>query len=138
MVLGLVQAVAVVTLIASLGVPCGAYVKPAITLGMLGARRIRLVDACSKVVIQLAGALVGARLVKTLMTLSGLALGAGTAGNWLLASVVWPAAGAVVAARAHSLLIAARRRRRAGSSPAPIAPSRGGIADPASTHARPS
>jgi hypothetical protein len=153
-VLGLVQVFALVTLIASLGVPCGAYVKAASTIAMLGARRVRLVEVCARVVVQIAGAIVGALLVKTLMTRAGLtwACGCGPAGDWLLASVAWPVAGAVVAARAHAWLLVATRRRRAARkrpdagprrrgapSPAPVAPSSGGLAgDQAWTHPRPS
>jgi hypothetical protein len=153
-VLGLLQALALVTLIASLGVPCGAYVKAALTIAMLSARRARLVEVCAKVAVQTAGAVVGALLVKALMTRAGLAwaCGCGPAGDWLLTSVAWPVAGAVVAARAHVwFLVAARRRRaaretpdanprrRAAPSAALIAPSGVGLADDrASTHAQPS
>jgi MIP family channel proteins len=70
-VVGLVHAFALMLLIAALGGACGAHFNPAVTVGMLSARRIGLLDACAYIVMQLAGAVLAVLLVKALMNTSG-------------------------------------------------------------------
>jgi MIP family channel proteins len=70
-VVGLVHAFALMILIAALGGASGAHFNPAVTAGMLSARRIGLRDACMYVVMQLAGAVLAVLLVKALMNATG-------------------------------------------------------------------
>src|SRR5215218_10098728 len=58
-------------LIAALGGACGAHFNPAVTVGMLSTRRIGLGDACAYIVMQVAGAVLAALLVKALMNGTG-------------------------------------------------------------------
>jgi MIP family channel proteins len=66
-VVGLVHAFALMLLISALGGVCGAHFNPAVTIGMLSTRRIGLGDACTYIVMQLAGAVLAVLLVKALM-----------------------------------------------------------------------
>jgi MIP family channel proteins len=66
-VIGLVHAFALMLLVASLGGASGAHFNPAITIGMLSARRIALRDGCAYIVLQLAGAVLAVLLVKAFM-----------------------------------------------------------------------
>jgi MIP family channel proteins len=70
-VVGLVHAFALLLLIAALGGACGAHFNPAVTVGMLSTRRIGLADACGYIVMQVAGGVLAALLVKALMNGSG-------------------------------------------------------------------
>jgi MIP family channel proteins len=70
-VVGLVHAFALMLLIAALGGACGAHFNPAVTVGMLSTRRIGLADACGYIVMQVAGGVLAALLVKALMNSSG-------------------------------------------------------------------
>jgi len=81
-VVGLVHAFALMLLIAALGTVCGAHFNPAVTLGMLSTRRIGLIDACAYIVMQVAGAVLAALVVKALMN------GTGTAANFGAPKVV--------------------------------------------------
>jgi MIP family channel proteins len=197
-VVGLVHAFALMLLIASLGAACGGHFNPAVTFGMLSTRRIGFLDACAYIVMQVAGAVLAALLVKGLMNTTGTAAhfgapkvvtgqfldgsaakgmvvegigtfflmwaimatavnprgnrawaplvigatlglavmciapltgaglnparafgpavfgGFGPAGDWLLAFVVGPAAGAVVAAQLYTLLVLAPQKHAVG------------------------
>jgi MIP family channel proteins len=66
-VVGLVHAFALMLLIAALGSVCGGHFNSAVTVGMLSARRISLIDACAYVVMQVASAVLAVLLVKWLM-----------------------------------------------------------------------
>jgi glycerol uptake facilitator protein len=66
-VLGLVHAFALFFLIQTLALISGAHFNPAITLGLTAIRQIRIVDAGIYIVMQLAGATVGALLTKQLV-----------------------------------------------------------------------
>jgi MIP family channel proteins len=70
-VVGLVHAFALIVLIAALGGVCGAHFNPAVTVGMLSARRIRPIDAGAYIVMQVAGAVLAVLLVKALMNATG-------------------------------------------------------------------
>jgi MIP family channel proteins len=72
-VVGLVHAFALMLLIAALAGVCGAHFNPAVTVGMLSTRRIGVADACAYIVMQLAGALLAALVVKALMPATGAA-----------------------------------------------------------------
>ena len=72
-VVGLVHAFALMLLIAALGTACGAHFNPAVTVGMLSTRRIGFGDACAYIVMQLAGAVLAALLVKALLNGTGTA-----------------------------------------------------------------
>ncbi|MFL5840055.1 MAG: MIP/aquaporin family protein [Thermoleophilaceae bacterium] len=72
-VVGLVHAFVLMLLIVSLGAVCGAHFNPAVTVGMLSSRRIGLLDACAYIVMQVAGAVLAALLVKALMNSTGAA-----------------------------------------------------------------
>jgi MIP family channel proteins len=67
-VVGLVHAFALFFLIQTLAIICGAHFNPAITLGLAAIRQIRLVDAAIYIVMQLAGATLGALFTKALVT----------------------------------------------------------------------
>ena len=67
-VVGLVHAFALFFLIQTLALISGAHFNPAITLGMTAIRQIRVVDAAIYIVMQLAGATLGALLTKALVT----------------------------------------------------------------------
>lgn len=66
-VIGLVHAFVLTGLIAGLGGVCGAHFNPAITVGLLSARRIRFSDACGYILMQVTGAVLAVLLVKALM-----------------------------------------------------------------------
>jgi MIP family channel proteins len=66
-VIGLVHAFVLMLLIAALGSVCGAHFNPAVTIGLLSARRISLVDACAYIVMQLVGAVLAVLLVKAFL-----------------------------------------------------------------------
>jgi MIP family channel proteins len=72
-VVGLVHAFALMLVIAALAGVCGAHFNPAVTVAMLSTRRIGLADACWYIVMQLAGALLAALVVKALMNTTGTA-----------------------------------------------------------------
>jgi MIP family channel proteins len=91
-VVGLVHAFALMLLIAALGGVCGAHFNPAVTVGMLSARRIGPRDACAYVAMQLAGGVLAVLVVKALMNASGTAAHFGapkvTTGRFLDGSAV--------------------------------------------------
>jgi MIP family channel proteins len=70
-VVGLVHAFALMILIAALGGASGAHFNPAVTAGLLSARRIGFRDACAYIVMQLTGAVLAVLLVKALMNGTG-------------------------------------------------------------------
>jgi MIP family channel proteins len=67
-VVGLVHTFALFFLIQTLALISGAHFNPAITLGLTAIRQIRIVDAGIYIVMQLAGATLGALLTKALVT----------------------------------------------------------------------
>ena len=67
-VVGLVHAFVLFFLIQTLAIICGAHFNPAITVGLAAIRQIRIVDAGIYIVMQLAGATVGALFTKSLVT----------------------------------------------------------------------
>jgi MIP family channel proteins len=81
-VVGLVHAFALMLLIAALGGACGAHFNPAVTLGLLSARRISVADAAAYIAMQLAGAVLAVLVVKGLMN------GTGNAANFGAPKVV--------------------------------------------------
>jgi MIP family channel proteins len=89
---GLVNAFALMFLIATLGGACGTHFNPAVTLGMLSGRRIALVDACAYIVMQVVGAILATLVVKALMNGTATAAHFGapkvTTGRFLDGSVV--------------------------------------------------
>src|SRR3954451_16884277 len=91
-VVGLVHAFALMLLIAALGGVSGGHFNPAVTVGMLSARRIGLRDACAYVAMQLAGAVLAVLVVKALMNASATAAHFGapkvTTGRFLDGSAV--------------------------------------------------
>jgi glycerol uptake facilitator-like aquaporin len=76
-VLGLVHLLALAVLVSVLGGASGAHLNPAVTLAFAALRRIAPVDALTYVVLQLAGAVAGALLVKLLLDDEGAAVGYG-------------------------------------------------------------
>ena len=70
-VVGLVHAFALMLLIAALGGTSGGHFNPAVTVGLLSARRIGLVDAFAYIVMQVAGAVLAVLVVKALMNTTG-------------------------------------------------------------------
>ena len=91
-VVGLVHAFALMLLIAALGGVCGGHFNPAVTVGMLSARRISVADAAGYIVMQLAGAVLAVLLVKLMMNGTGTAAHFGapevTTGRFLEGSAV--------------------------------------------------
>jgi glycerol uptake facilitator protein len=67
-VVGLVHAFVLFFLIQTLAIICGAHFNPAITIGLAAIRQIRLLDAGIYIVMQLAGATIGALFTKALVT----------------------------------------------------------------------
>jgi MIP family channel proteins len=67
-VVGLVHAFALFFLIQTLAIISGAHFNPAVTLGLTAIRQIRVVDAGIYIVMQLAGATLGALFTKALVT----------------------------------------------------------------------
>lgn len=67
-VIGLVHTFALFFLIQSFALISGSHFNPAITVGLTAVRQIRIVDAGIYIVMQLAGATLGALFVKALMT----------------------------------------------------------------------
>jgi MIP family channel proteins len=70
-VVGLVHAFALILLIAALGGTSGGHFNPAVTVGVLSARRIGFADAFAYVVMQVAGAVLAVLVVKALMNTTG-------------------------------------------------------------------
>ena len=67
-VVGLVHAFVLFFLIQTLAIICGAHFNPAVTLSLAAIRQIRLLDAGIYIVMQLAGATLGALLTKAVVT----------------------------------------------------------------------
>ncbi|MFL5781967.1 MAG: MIP/aquaporin family protein [Thermoleophilaceae bacterium] len=67
-VIGLVHAFVLFMLIQTLAIICGAHFNPAVTVSLAAIRQIKLVDAGIYIVMQLAGATVGALFTKALLT----------------------------------------------------------------------
>ena len=67
-VVGLVHAFVLFFLIQTLAIICGAHFNPAITVGLAAIRQIRILDAGIYIVMQLAGATLGALLTKAVVT----------------------------------------------------------------------
>jgi MIP family channel proteins len=67
-VIGLVHTFVLFMLIQTLAIICGAHFNPAITVGLAVIRQIKLADAGIYIVMQLAGATVGALFTKALVT----------------------------------------------------------------------
>jgi MIP family channel proteins len=92
-VVGLVQAFALFMLIQTLAVISGAHLNPAVTLAMTAIRQIRPPEALIYIVLQFAGAILGALLTKALISDEGAAINYG--------------APAVSARLSHSILLGA-------------------------------
>jgi glycerol uptake facilitator protein len=70
-VIGLVQAFVLFMLIQTLAVISGAHLNPAVTVSLAAVRQIRIPDAFIYIVLQLAGAVLGALLTKALVSDEG-------------------------------------------------------------------
>jgi glycerol uptake facilitator protein len=70
-VIGLLHVFILAMLVASLGGASGAHFNPAVTITLLGLRKIRPNDAGIYIVMQLIGAVIGAAIVKLLLTDEG-------------------------------------------------------------------
>lgn len=70
-VIGLVHVFVLFMLIQTLAIVCGAHFNPAVTVALAAIRQIKPVDAVIYVLVQLAGAVVGAFVVKLLLKETG-------------------------------------------------------------------
>ena len=79
-VVGLVHVFVLFMLIQTLAIICGAHFNPAVTLSLAAIRQIRILDAGIYIVMQLAGATLGALLTKAVVTEIGKGVNYGAPG----------------------------------------------------------
>ena len=79
-VVGLVHAFVLFFLIQTLAIICGAHFNPAVTVSLAAIRQIRILDAGIYIVMQLAGATLGALLTKAVVTEIGKGVNYGAPG----------------------------------------------------------